>query len=278
MVFEHQAFWLPKDVDHPDGYQDAFAVDPAQGIAAICDGASSGLFSGRWAKLLAEQTIRQTANIEQADHFAAWLTAVRQHWQAGIDIESLAWHQKAKLATGALSTLLWIELTTDPESPGYRLRGYSIGDGCLFHVRAGRVLKAFPIETSQQFDDNPQVLGSVAHPRDATIHFDTLDEFCQADDLLVLATDAVAAWILGCLEQGHTPDFLADWNRGESAWRQTIQQLRQQHAMRYDDATLVMLKIADRETPMLETLSGQIVGWKEKLLHPRGNRWFGRNE
>ena len=52
MFFEHKAFWLPKDIEHPDEYQDAFAVDEVRGIAAIADGVSSSLFAASWARLL----------------------------------------------------------------------------------------------------------------------------------------------------------------------------------------------------------------------------------
>ena len=38
MIFEHRAFWLPKDVQEPKAYEDAFQVDGERGMAAVCDG------------------------------------------------------------------------------------------------------------------------------------------------------------------------------------------------------------------------------------------------
>ena len=50
MRFESKTFWLSKDADFPDEYQDAFAVDAERGVAAIADGVASAIFSARWAR------------------------------------------------------------------------------------------------------------------------------------------------------------------------------------------------------------------------------------
>ena len=54
MLFEHRAFWLPKDVQNAQAYEDAFDVDCVRGLAAVCDGVSSTIFAGRWAAILAK--------------------------------------------------------------------------------------------------------------------------------------------------------------------------------------------------------------------------------
>ena len=77
-----------------------------------------------------------------------------------IDPEALAWHQKPKLAQGAHSTLLWIQLEPDDSDaePTVKLHCWAIGDCCLFHVRDGQVLRAFPMEQSELYTATPATL------------------------------------------------------------------------------------------------------------------------
>ena len=64
MFFQHRSFWLPKEVQHPDQYQDAFAVDGVQGVAAIADGAASSLFAAPWARLLSRAAVEHTPQVD----------------------------------------------------------------------------------------------------------------------------------------------------------------------------------------------------------------------
>ena len=136
-----------------------------------------------------------------AEAFAAWLNEQRQAWTEQIDTSTLAWFQRAKLPLGAFSTLLWIQVVeTDRDQPGafgaYRLRGFAIGDSCLFHVRRGELVRSFPLQTSAEFQADPLVLGSIDLKRDHLMRFTALDELCYPDDLLVLCTDALAEWAM----------------------------------------------------------------------------------
>ena len=76
--------------------------------------------------------------------------------------------------------------------------------------------------------------------------FQSLDVECRSGDLLILATDAIAAWALARGEAGEEPDWEACWRMSESAWRKWIVRLREDQLMRYDDATLLILRLGDR--------------------------------
>jgi hypothetical protein len=130
MLFSHRTFWLPKDIQEPNGYEDAFEVDEIRGRAAICDGVSTSLFSGRWASILAKAAVSDPPDIYDRTALDEWLRRHREIWATAIDEQSLAWHQKPKLLDGAGSTLLWVEVTGS-DAPGgvsrpRRLRCYSI--------------------------------------------------------------------------------------------------------------------------------------------------------
>jgi hypothetical protein len=64
-------------------------------------------------------------------------------------------------------------------------------------------------------------------------------------DLLVLATDALAAWAMRQAEAGHPPAWEDYWDTPAEAWQEEIVRLRSQEEMRYDDTTLVLLRVTD---------------------------------
>jgi hypothetical protein len=255
MFFEYRAFTYPKDPQRPDENQDALQVDPQRGVAAIADGVSSSLFAGPWADILTKAVVAEPPNTDNANSLTAWLTNPRELWSSSVDLNNLAWHQKPKAQNGAFSTLLWVELyKTDPSdqrTPGsLQMYAYAVGDTCMFHVRGGRTQRAFPIEKSAQFDIDPAVLGSIDKNHDGTVKFEKLQDTCLPGDLLVLATDALAAWALRLLETGSTPDWNALWNCDPAAWPGWIDALRDRDELRYDDSTLALLRIPDN-TPTI---------------------------
>ncbi len=249
MPFEAQAFQLAKDPEHPGENQDAYAFDPERGIAAVADGVASAIFSGIWAETLVEAVVRQPPEPDDAQPFAEWLAACRRQWDERIDTTGLAWFQKAKLPTGAFSTLLWAQLV--PLQPdhagafgGWRLQARAIGDSCLFHVRHGELIRHFPLGAAAEFEHNPLALGSVDLGRDALMQFASLDVTCFPDDHLLLATDAVAEWLYRRVEANEPPDWPTLWEAGPAEWVDQINALRAAREMRYDDATLVVLRVA----------------------------------
>ena len=247
MFFEYRTFWLPKDVQQPHGYEDAFEIDAAGGKAAICDGVASSLFSGRWASILAKAAVFDTPTVTDPASLEEWLRQQRELWSASVDQGALAWHQKAKLLDGAASTLLWVEIAGQDAPDGTvrprRLRCYSIGDCCLFHIRRGMLLQSFPIEDSSRFDDHPKVVRSV-FKRSEVASFEAMETQCHPGDLLVLCTDAVACWTLRQVEAGVPVDWNAYWQLAPADWQQWMVQLRAEHQIRYDDSTAVLLRVA----------------------------------
>lgn len=251
MLFQYRTFWLPKDVQDPNGYEDAFHVDAERGVAAVCDGVSSSLYSGRWAGILAHGVVADAPNVNDPQAVELWLKRHRETWAASIDESSLAWHQKPKLLDGAATTLLWVEVTTTGADDGvarpYQVRAYSIGDCCLFHVRGGQVLQTFPIQDSGRFEDNPQAIRSV-YKRSDVVAFEAMETQCNPGDLLLLCTDAVATWTMRQLEAGVQLDWGSYWRMSHEDWQAWLTTLRQDNQIRYDDSTAVLLCIGSEQS------------------------------
>ena len=250
MPFEARIFRLARDAEHPEEYQDAHGLDAAAGIAAIADGVTSSIFARPWAEILTAATVADPPDPDDRQAFRRWLQQRREAWSQRIDTSSLAWFQRAKLPLGAFSTLLWVQvLPLEETRPGafgaQRLRCLAIGDSCLFHTRHGEVLRTFPIHKAEELEADPLVLGSVDLGRDQLLQFHALDELCYADDLLVLCTDAIAAWALRLGESGRPPAWETYWDKSQQEWQQEIVRLRDQGQMRYDDATLMLLRVTE---------------------------------
>jgi hypothetical protein len=211
---------------------------------------TSSLFAGQWAKILVDAATSAMPDPNDREALARWLAEHRAAWSRQIDVSRLAWFQKAKLREGAFSTLLAIRLvppdeTTREDQPAWRLRGLAIGDSCLFLVRGGKVLRKFPIQTSAELQSDPVVLGSVDLNRDELLEFHRLDEPCQAGDLAVLCTDAVADWALRLEESGNPPAWETYWDMDAPVWRERVLSLRAEREIRCDDTTLLLMRIVD---------------------------------
>ena len=260
MQFESRVFTLAKDAEHPEENQDVCRIDAGRAGAAIADGVASAIFSRLWAEILTEAVVADPPDPNDQTALAQWLAERRAAWEAQIDVTRLAWFQKPKLREGAFSTLLWVRLPStasaeeeDSQAPKTcRLRGFAVGDSCLFWVREGDVLCTFPVQAAEELEADPVVLGSVDLNRDGLLAFSSLDEECRAGDLLVLSTDAVAEWVLKRLESGDPPRWDAYWEMTEPAWREEVAGLRRERHMRHDDATLVLLRVCERAAAVEE--------------------------
>lgn len=247
MQLESRVFQLSKDVECPEQNEDALRIDAGRAMAAVADGVTSGIFSGLWARILVDAVIADAPDVQNRESFGRWLTLRRELWASQIRVGRLSWFQKAKLREGAFSTLLWIRFVPDPDNlltSAACLQACAVGDSCLFHVRAGQTLAAFPLQRSAEFDANPIVVGSVDRNHDDLLQFKTLDVPILPGDLLVLCTDALARWALESQESGSQPAWESYWNMPPEAWREEILGLRDRGAIRYDDTTLALLRVA----------------------------------
>ncbi|MDO4575507.1 MAG: hypothetical protein Q4D98_09885 [Planctomycetia bacterium] len=269
-VFECRYFSYAKDPEHPEQNQDAFQVRESDGFAVIADGVTSAIFSAAWAKLLTQTILENPPNPEDQDAFMRWLLPLRRQWYESVDTTNLAWYQKPKLASGAFTTLLWCWLepcpTPEPGDPEFTLvevlapkkrcfllRGWAIGDSCLFHVRENKpatgafdgtdLMKIFPLEKSEDFEESPNVLGSVDLGKDPYLKFQKIERIVQEGDWIVLATDAFSQWTLRSYEAGMNPDWEGFRNLSDEAFYSEIDQMRSAGEIRYDDTTLAILKI-----------------------------------
>jgi len=230
------AWWAPKSGNTANEYEDAYAVKPEALRFAVADGASETSFARQWAELLVEGFVQEAPSAAGLRDWAVPLQAV---WAEGQKGKATAWYAEQKARDGAFSSLLGLAIDQD------RWRALAIGDSCLFVVRAGKLLRAFPLERSEQFSNRPSLLSS--QPRANAGVWDqvvAVEGELQASDRLLLMTDALAQWFLVESEMGRRPWAALGKVTSPEQFASFVDCLRAGGALRNDDVTLVSLEVA----------------------------------
>ncbi|MBA4064719.1 MAG: hypothetical protein C0501_13590 [Isosphaera sp.] len=234
-----RGLWAEKMGNTPEQWEDAFASDPAGGVAAVADGASTGIYCRAWADRLAAAFVATRPEVRDPAALAAWVDGLRAEWRAGIDYDNLNWSKKAKVdSVGAAATLLGLEVGPARDDGARPWRAAAVGDATLFWVRGGDLVATFPVVAADQFGSAPLLVRS--NPGYKTLPLAAAGE-CRPGDRFFLATDAVAARLLksaGGVDWGHFETV------DEAAWRADLDALRRANDMVNDDCTLVVLAVA----------------------------------
>jgi hypothetical protein len=246
-----RAFTCPKAGNRPEEYEDAWAYNAAAKRLALADGASDAFESHLWARALVGAFVRQPP-VLHCESLLSWLARPQQEWQAGIQWERLPWYAHEKAQRGAFATLLGLTFspsgTASAPSPDSMAHwtAMAVGDACLFQVREHAVVEHFPVQHAADFGNTPPLL-STRHDynRRSIRDLKLLQGAGRAGDLFVLATDALAAWLLQQIEGGKRP-WPALERLTKGTFLRLIDSLRQTRAIRNDDVTLVLARIAAR--------------------------------
>ncbi len=245
-----RGMWAQKMGNTPEQWEDAYATEPATGVAVVADGASSGIYCRTWADRLAKSFITDRPDVRDPIALAKWVHGLRAEWRAAIDYDKLNWSKKAKVdETGAAATFLSLEVGPADPQGNRPWRAAAVGDASLFWIRAGRLRGTFPVVAADQFGSAPMLIRSNAG-------FKTLplcaSGTCKPGDRFLLATDAVAARLFKSAAAADGPDWLRFETIDETAWRDELDVLRKANDMVNDDCTLVTLRVTGSEASVSE--------------------------
>jgi hypothetical protein len=234
-----QPFRLHKHGHRADEYEDALAADAERGRFAVADGATESAFAALWAGLLAESFIAARRPWD----LSAWLAEARRRWSAEVMGRELPWYAEMKRAEGAFATLLGLSVARPSAEPPWRWRAVAVGDSCLVRVRKGRHVQAFPLRTSAEFGNQPDLIGSRDGPIPRPLQ---CSGSIKPGDRFFLMTDALAQWFLSSHENGGRPweaiVALLAAARPDDAFAGWIEELRAAGGLRNDDVTLLVLE------------------------------------
>jgi hypothetical protein len=232
---------VAKAGNRPDENEDAIAASPETLRFAVTDGATEGWESGKWATHLAAAYIKRPPTPVD---FTEWLTAAQESWEAPSRTGSVPWYASIKQDSGSFSTLLGFEFRLASKTPAWTWKAIAIGDSCLFHLRAGHVEAVFPISNSSAFGNDPPLVPSSS--TSVCPEPEWLAGRCESDDLFLLATDAVAAFLLRFATAEEWSPVLAALGLGLETKGNTkplLEWLRTVQSVRNDDLSVVAVRI-----------------------------------
>lgn len=241
--------------------EDAHAFDVEAGRAAVSDGASDAFESGPWARLLVASYVHSPPTSE-FNEFIKWLQGRARMWNFSLDWGGLPWYAQQKaLDVGGLATLLGFTLDRSARMNGSNgsahdahWKALAVGDSCLLQIRDQMVVRRFPIENTQAFDNMPGLLSTRTETTESLLaDGDALaycQGTCQVGDIFLLATDAVAQWLYSLADLDALGMELQDWNdtlgQIEADFETLVKDLRARSIMRNDDVTLLVLRVVDK--------------------------------
>lgn len=231
-LVEHRTLAVPRAGGEAGDYEDAAAIETKEWpvCAAVADGATESAFARSWAKRLVRGVTDQRATTTEAFRHA--VSDGQTEWQATAAERATdrPWYVAAKAAEGAFAAVLGLSLHADG-----RWRAVAVGDCCLFHVRAQTVVRSWPFEADDAFTNRPALVPSQADREVPAPN--AVTGAWQPNDRFLLATDAVAAWLMDS-------DPVAMSTLDLDAFREHVEAARADGSLRNDDATLLVLELA----------------------------------
>jgi len=235
--YETSIFSVQKSGNKEEENEDAYAIGKNGNLIAISDGASDSFSSRIWAQLLSKEFIDKPIDFNNKEVFLAWLESIQQKWLEKIDWEKLPWFMKEKAKGGDFASLLTLTISEERN----RFISYAIGDSCLFIIRENKCL-TFPIEKSNEFNNFPYLISS--HSKNNVHVFGKikmLDCEIRENDIIIMATDSMAKWILQEYEAGS--DVSTQLTKMDSElFKDFVKGLRRSKELRNDDSTIILIK------------------------------------
>ena len=272
MQIQMVTFSEPKEGNAPGEWQDGAGggvvgdgtAAPRRARFVVLDGATGAYDPVRWVDQLVRSFVPQAGGdprtpstpgspgsegprLEPAA-MRAWFAEMQDRWAADVrDFDSII--EERKFAeVGSFATLLGFEICS-LDGPEPYWRAVALGDTVLFHVRAGRLIAAFPPMGPDDFGSLPDgVHTSRASLDRMTERLLTGGGVLEAGDFLFAATDAMAQWILRTIERDEAKvwDTLTTLAHPDVFARLVEDQRREQNSakrMKNDDVTLMRLRM-----------------------------------
>ena len=190
---------LPKLDQEASECEDAIAIDAQACRFAVADGATEAFDASNWAERLAQHWIQRNSTLT-IEEFREWVAVEGRELQDSWNSLTLSWYSEEKARKGSFAALVGVELDLKSDSPSWR--AIALGDTCLLHCRATELVKSLPLERSESFSSAPVLVASDSSLHESSMQSVVTDSgTCQNGDVLLLMSDAAAAWCLQRFEQ-----------------------------------------------------------------------------
>ena len=245
--FSAQAYSFAKEPGLPREWEDSVACSVRSGRFAIADGATQAYRSGEWAEMLTEAYVTDFPPRDGHDDpqrmkaIRDWFADQARMWQEREVPASDWWAKDAAQANPPSATFAGLQVTRSAEVADWE--AVAIGDCCLFQIRQGHLMTAFPLDSPAQFNTHPHLLTTANGRLTGSLNaLRARTGRALPGDIFVLGTDAVSECLLGLA--GHDPDI---WGRlgffGARKFGHMVADLRAAEAIAADDVAILVIAV-----------------------------------
>ena len=235
---------LPKLGQDACECEDVIAIDTETNRFAVSDGATEAFDARNWAERLAQHWVRRQSTLAR-EEFRNWVAAEGRELHDSWSHLTLSWYSEEKARTGSFAAFVGVELDLKPELPSWR--AIALGDACLLHCRNGTLLKSLPVARFECFHVAPILVASDADLHEGSMQSVVTDSgTCEDDDVLLLMSDAAAAWFLQQLENNDLTPVELLRARPAGELNRFFDEERLAGRIRNDDIAIVCIEIRQR--------------------------------
>lgn len=232
--------------------EDAQDSNVQQGLFCVADGAGTTLFSNVWAEILVRQFVQ--APLMTADPFEMewWIRQAQKGYrERAPQSDKLNWNARQKaLEQGAYSTLATLRFN-HLEAFSATAKLLVVGDSCVIvGYSQKQQIVPFPLEHAEEFDRAPYCVPALLKNLNRyTLYPKTKEVTLSPGDIVILATDAVARWIISGGGTSNANNawkaFLEVAQKTEGDWPEFINDCRTNQSMVDDDSTAIVIRLRE---------------------------------
>ena len=250
-MIQSALYSLVKDGNSETEWEDGAGFDESGPTPrfVVVDGATEAYDSLRWVEQLVSSFLDQGSARPEAPPFERiamqnWFELMQQRWVEQAPPFADIIEERKFTREGCLASLLGCELL-DLDDPTPRWKAMALGDSLLFHVRDSLLLQHFPPLRAQDFGTTPPGVRTLPLALKQMVKGLTFSSGkLHPGDLLFLATDALAHWIL--LRNKQEPQML--WNAlsvldHDGLFTRLVVKARASQEMQNDDVTLLRVQV-----------------------------------
>ena len=270
------SFITHKKAESLDDCQDAVKVNEDSCRYAVADGATRSFFPKWWAELLVKHFCEMLTLFPSEENWKEWLNPIQAEWYKWVEERVKARNQfyltnSFNTREPAVSTFIGLEI----DKPKNKWRAIVIGDSCLFH-KSKTGSRSYLIEKSEDFTDRPEAVSSLPEKDHYEPTF--VGGEIQSGDIFILATDALAKWIVQHEEAGQLEAALNQLKRikTDEQFYSFVDLARDHENIRLvnDDVTLMLISVEESESSETKA-DGQEISSEEQVsqedVEPRVN-------
>ncbi|MEZ0579852.1 hypothetical protein [Nocardioides sp. MH1] len=235
------SFTLPKAGASDDENDDASAVAPETGRAAVADGASSSYNAGAWARWLCERWVTDSPAFDGAA-LTAWALTAASGFRELASPDQGSWLDQA--AGDSHATFVGLAVQSRDDTRVWR--AVAVGDALVVQLRSSdrglHMVTGFPYESAAGADGAPLLLSSGATTLRQVPSIRLVEGLAETGDSWLLLTDEMARWALSREAAGAPVWELI--SAGGDPLRSAIADARDSGAVVNDDMTVVVLATA----------------------------------